>query len=322
MSESGQTFTDQVDYVSGRTRLFGIVGHPIEQVRSPEMFTAEFRRRGLDAILVPLHVLPGRLRRVAAAAAALRNLDGLIFTIPYKARACASRSRSARLSRRASSVRSMRLRAKAPGWHGDIFDGMGCVEAFRRRRISFRDRSIMLLGAGGAGSAIGVAIAYEKPRAIVIHDVDARRAESLAATIRALRPGRRQDRCADGRRHRHPAERDTGRHARRCAPAARRRFAAARPDRVRCHRQAGDDAAARARRTLRVHDRSRPRNDAGPDRAHRRFFSGGRLKGASESTARPAARRAAQADRSADAAAYCSAQNLRRPAGVPSLVLR
>ena len=50
--------TDQVDYVSGRTRLFGIVGHPIEQVRSPEMITAELVARGHDAVLVPLHVMP------------------------------------------------------------------------------------------------------------------------------------------------------------------------------------------------------------------------------------------------------------------------
>ena len=36
---------DAVDYIGGRTRLYGIVAHPVEQVRSPEMFTAEFRRR-------------------------------------------------------------------------------------------------------------------------------------------------------------------------------------------------------------------------------------------------------------------------------------
>ena len=43
---------DQVDYVSGRSRVLGIVGHPIEQVRSPERVTAELRSRGLDAIEV------------------------------------------------------------------------------------------------------------------------------------------------------------------------------------------------------------------------------------------------------------------------------
>jgi hypothetical protein len=36
--------------------MFGIVGDPIAQVRSPEMITWEFHRRGVDALLVPIHV--------------------------------------------------------------------------------------------------------------------------------------------------------------------------------------------------------------------------------------------------------------------------
>ena len=80
---------DTVDYIGGRTRLYGIAGHPIEQVRSPEMFNAEFRRRARDAILVPLHVLPDDFDATLPALMRLHNLDGLVFTIPYKVRACA-----------------------------------------------------------------------------------------------------------------------------------------------------------------------------------------------------------------------------------------
>ena len=48
---------DEVDYVSGKTRLFGIVGHPIEQVRSPEMITAEMTGRACHALeLSPAYV--------------------------------------------------------------------------------------------------------------------------------------------------------------------------------------------------------------------------------------------------------------------------
>jgi len=46
----------QVNFIRGRTRMFGIVGDPIAQVRSPEMITWELQRRGVDALLVPLHV--------------------------------------------------------------------------------------------------------------------------------------------------------------------------------------------------------------------------------------------------------------------------
>src|SRR6185437_2055394 len=181
MSDSGQTFTDQVDYVSGRTRLFGIVGHPIEQVRSPEMFTAEFRRRGLDAILVPMHVLPDDFDALLPQLLRLSNLDGLIFTIPYKLRA---RDLADQLGGQARIVGAINALARdAGGWHGDIFDGIGCVEAFRRRGIALTGRRALLLGAGGAGSAIAVALASERPASLRLYDVDTTRAQALAATI-------------------------------------------------------------------------------------------------------------------------------------------
>jgi shikimate dehydrogenase len=46
-----------------------------------------------------------------------------------------------------------------------------------------------LLGAGGAGSAIGVALAAERPASLRLYDVDTTRAEALAATIGRAFPG-------------------------------------------------------------------------------------------------------------------------------------
>jgi shikimate dehydrogenase len=187
VSESGQTFTDQVDYISGRTRLFGIVGHPIEQVRSPEMFTAEFRRRALDAILVPLHVLPDDFEALLPQLLRLSNLDGVIFTIPYKLRACALADRLGEQARIVGAINA--LGRRPGGWRGDMFDGIGCVDAFRRRGIPLIGRHALLLGAGGAGSAIGVALASERPASLRVYDVDATRAEALAARIGGAFPG-------------------------------------------------------------------------------------------------------------------------------------
>ncbi len=182
MSLAGDSLTDQVDYISGRTRLFGIVGHPIEQVRSPEMFTAEFRRRDLDAILVALHVLPEDFDTLLPQLLRLRNLDGLVFTIPYKLRACVLAERLGEQARIVGAINALG-RGAGEGWRGDIFDGIGCVEAFRRRGIALTGRRLLLLGAGGAGSAIGVALASEAPASLRVHDVDTARAETLVATI-------------------------------------------------------------------------------------------------------------------------------------------
>jgi shikimate dehydrogenase len=179
--------TEEASFVSGRTRIFGIVGDPIEQVRSPEMFSAEFVRRGLEALMIPIHVLPGDFDACLAQLKRVQNLDGLVFTIPYKQ---AALTLADTLGPQARTVRAINALARQPDgkWVGDIFDGLGCVEAFRRRGYPLLDQRLMLIGAGGAGSAIGVAVAPEGPRSIRLFDTDQARAASLATKIRSVNP--------------------------------------------------------------------------------------------------------------------------------------
>lgn len=179
--------TDEVAYVNGRTRLFGIVGHPIEQVKSPEIFGAEFERRAVNALMLPFHVLPEHFDRTLEGLMRLANLDGLVFTIPYKARAMALAANIRSNGAKVGAINA--LRRKADGaWEGDIFDGIGCVEAFRRRGLGFAGRSIQLLGAGGAGSAIAVAVAHEGPARLRVFDPDRARASDVVARVKSVDP--------------------------------------------------------------------------------------------------------------------------------------
>ena len=182
------TDNDQVDYVSGKTRLFGIVGHPIEQVRSPEMITAIMKSRGHDAILVPMHVLPEHFEAWLGAMKTMPNLGGLVFTIPFKQRALAFADDVGPQARQVGAINTL-ARAADGRWRGEIFDGLGCVEAFRRRGITLRGRHLQLLGAGGAGSAIAAALGAEGPASLAIFDVETSRAEALARNVQAANPG-------------------------------------------------------------------------------------------------------------------------------------
>ena len=77
------------EVISGATRLFVILGDPIAKVRSPEAFNAAFERHGIDAVLVPFECAPADLATAVAGLKRMRNLDGLIFTMPHKAGALA-----------------------------------------------------------------------------------------------------------------------------------------------------------------------------------------------------------------------------------------
>jgi shikimate dehydrogenase len=177
----------EVDYVNGKTRIFGIVGHPIEQVRSPEMITAELVSRGLNSLMVPVHVLPANFDRVMPELLKLQNFDGFVFTIPFKGEA---RRFASQLGPQASFVGAVNalVRTDDGQWLGDIFDGLGCVEAFRRRDVSFAGKRVMMIGVGGAGSAIAVAVGREGPASMRIFDPDAQRAEDGAEKVRRCSP--------------------------------------------------------------------------------------------------------------------------------------
>src|SRR5215469_4754855 len=119
---------DEVDYISGETRLFAIVGHPIRQVRSPEMVTAELKSREWNAILVPFDILPQDFETTLPQLMRMPNLDGLIFTIPYKQAACALVSELGLQAVKVGAINAA-VRSHDGRWIGDIFDGIGCVEA-------------------------------------------------------------------------------------------------------------------------------------------------------------------------------------------------
>ena len=178
---------DQVDYINGKTRLYGIVGDPIAQVRSPEMVTHELQRRGLNAILVPLHVARADFARVVPHLMQLLNLDGLVMTIPFKAQAL-NLAHSLGLQAQAVGALNALARRKDGTWAGDMFDGMGCVQAFARRGLALRGKSVLLIGLGGAGGAIAAAVASEQPLRMHIWDLNPDRCRQSAELIARLSP--------------------------------------------------------------------------------------------------------------------------------------
>ena len=176
-----------VGYVSGSTRLFAILGDPIEQVRSPEMVTAQLVARGADAVLVPMHVTAADLDGVVASLKRIRNFGGLVFTIPHKA---AALRHCDALGPQGIAVGAVNALARRPdgSWVGEMFDGLGCVAAFAAAGHALRDRRVTLIGAGGAGSAIAVAVAGGAPASLHIAELDRAKAEALAERVAAVAP--------------------------------------------------------------------------------------------------------------------------------------
>jgi shikimate dehydrogenase len=168
--------------VDGATRLYGIIGDPIAQVGSPRLYTERFRAAGRNAILVPLHVLPDRFEETVRGLKALANLDGIVITVPYKARVVPFVDRLRSMGEKVGAINVMR-RDGDGRWTGDMFDGRGLVKAVRAEGHAVEGQRVMLIGAGGVGSAIAVALAEAGAAAITIADVVETRAATLAERV-------------------------------------------------------------------------------------------------------------------------------------------
>ena len=178
---------NQVDFVNGKTRVYGIVGDPIEQVRSPEMVTWEMQKRDHNAVLIPMHIARDEFDTVIPHIMRMRNLDGLIFTIPFKAQAIALAKTLGPQASQIGAINALKKHSNG-AWSGEIFDGMGCVEAFKQRGITLQDKRLQLIGLGGAGSAICVALAYEKPKLLRLFDINAQTTERMAKMVNTISP--------------------------------------------------------------------------------------------------------------------------------------
>jgi shikimate dehydrogenase len=175
--------------LDGETRLYPIIGDPIRYVQSPARLTSSFSARGHNGICVPMQVSATNLERVMAGLAATPNVAGLLVTMPHKgavSRYCATRSERSRLLENVSVIR----RNADGSWHGDILDGLAFVEAQRQQGARPDGARVLLLGAGGAGSAIAIALLEAGVRELIFHDTDAARLDLLLARTAGVGSGR------------------------------------------------------------------------------------------------------------------------------------
>lgn len=171
--------------LNGATRLHFIVGDPIAQVKSPAGVTQALQAVGRNAICVPAHVAPAQLADWVAGVSHTQNADGIIVTVPHK---FACRPLCATVSDRAAFLGAVNTMRRNPDgrWHGDMFDGMGFVEAMRSQGCVPQGQRVLLVGAGGAGSAIAYSLVTAGVSALAIVDPDAARRDGLIARLNSL----------------------------------------------------------------------------------------------------------------------------------------
>jgi shikimate dehydrogenase len=169
--------------------LFPIIGDPIIFVKSPQRLSSGFEARGHNGICVPMQVPEADLEGVMHGLSLIPNIDGLLITMPHKFTAftyCATSSERAKLLGVVSVIR----RNPDGSWHGDMLDGFAFVKAQKDEGAQPDGARVLLVGAGGAGSAIAVALLEAGVRELIIHDTDESRVVQVIELLSDLGRGR------------------------------------------------------------------------------------------------------------------------------------
>jgi shikimate dehydrogenase len=173
--------------LNGETRLHLILGDPVGQTKSPSGLTEEFVARGANAICIPVHVAAADFDTFVAAAKRGQNIDGIVITIPHKfaaLRHCDEASDRARFLGAANVLH----RVAGDRWRADMTDGTAMVAAVRRAGFEPAGRRALVVGAGGAGSAVALALIETGVAALAVADTDIKRCRCLIERLAARAP--------------------------------------------------------------------------------------------------------------------------------------
>jgi shikimate dehydrogenase len=170
--------------IAGTTRLYGLVGDPLTSAKSPQLFNGLFAEKSVDAVCVPFVVKAEDLPAFVAGARATRNLSGVLVTMPHKQRMLSFVDELHPTARQIGALNVIRC-ADDGRWTGAMFDGVGCVLGMQWEGNHPAKKSVLLVGAGGAGRAIAFAVASAGARTLTISDIDQHRAQDLARSVTA-----------------------------------------------------------------------------------------------------------------------------------------
>ncbi len=145
--------------INGHTKLFCLIGSPVGHSGSPAMYNYSFERTGIDAAYLAFDI---PLEKLDAGVAALKALGvgGFNVTMPDKTavtKLLDDISPAARLIGACNTV-TVGPEGKLTGHNTD---GIGFVRNLAEHGVSVRGQRMVLLGAGGAATAIAVQAALD-----------------------------------------------------------------------------------------------------------------------------------------------------------------
>ncbi len=172
--------------ISGTTKVFPVIGWPVEQVKAPAIYNAYFAKHDIDAVCVPMRVAPEHYVSFVQSLMAAPNIGGICVTIPHKAATVGIGDVATREALTAGAANTI-FRDQQGRIVADLIDGEGFVRALDNTAgaggFDCRKSSALIVGCGGVGSAIAASLAGRGISRLGLVDVDANVVDRLALRL-------------------------------------------------------------------------------------------------------------------------------------------
>lgn len=152
--------------INGHTRLYALIGSPVGHSGSPAMYNYSFQKLGIDCAYLAFDV---PLEKTAEAVAALRTLHagGFNVTMPCKTAVAGLVDRLSPAAELVGACNTVVVEDDG-SLTGHITDGIGFVRNLRELGVEVEGSRIVLIGTGGAATAIAVQAALDHAAEIAI----------------------------------------------------------------------------------------------------------------------------------------------------------
>ncbi len=165
------------------TKVLAIIGNPIVQVKSPDVFGNYFRANGINAEMIPFRVYPSDFETVLSGLRRIQNFAGAVVTIPHK-QAAFNAAVNKGVNSRAAMAANVIIPSATDQWSCEMLDGVGLINALKTRGMEPKGLRTLIIGAGGAGTAIAVALQQiGNVGKIGVADLEPRRAKELVKKL-------------------------------------------------------------------------------------------------------------------------------------------
>ena len=173
--------------ISGRTTLIAHIGYPTESFKAPMIYNPYFDHAGIDAVVVPMGVKPEDYDTFLRPLFRLTNIRGALITMPHKVTTVAMVDEVTPTALIAGACNAV-LKRPDGSLLGDMFDGSGFVRGVERKGRQLKGTRVLVVGAGGVGSAIAASIAAAGASAMGVFDNNSASADALAGRLRRHYP--------------------------------------------------------------------------------------------------------------------------------------